>query len=41
VNQYLTLFTFLKLAILGAYLYFEARGHGVQEYMQVNWIGWP
>jgi hypothetical protein len=41
VNQYLTLFTFLKLAIIGAYLYFEARHHDVTDYMQVNWVGWP
>ena len=41
VNQYLTLFTFLKLAIIGAYLYFEARHHDVTDYMQVNWLGWP
>ena len=41
VNQYLTLFTFLKLAIIGAYLYFEARHHEVTDYMQVNWLGWP
>jgi hypothetical protein len=41
VNQYLTLFTFLKLAIIGAYLYFEARHHDITDYMQVNWLGWP
>ena len=41
VNQYLTLFTFLKLVIIGAYLYFEARHHDVKDYMQVNWLGWP
>jgi hypothetical protein len=41
VNQYLTLFTFLKLAILGAYLYFETRSHGITDYMQVNWLDWP
>lgn len=31
----------MKLAILGAYLYFETRSHGVSDYMQVNWLGWP
>jgi hypothetical protein len=31
----------LKLAIIGAYLYFEARHHDVADYMQVNWLGWP
>lgn len=35
------MFTFLKLAIIGAYLYFEARHHDVTDYMQVNWLGWP
>ena len=31
----------MKLSILGAYLYFEARHHDVTDYMQVNWLGWP
>ena len=41
VNQYLTLFSFLKLVILGAYLYFESRHQDIMDYMQVNWLGWP
>jgi hypothetical protein len=41
VNQYLTLFTFLKLAILGGYLYFESRNHDIMDYMEVNWLNWP
>ena len=41
VNQYLTLFTFLKMMILGAYLYFESKNHDITDYMQVNWLGWP
>jgi hypothetical protein len=41
VNQYLTLFSFLKIVILGAYLYFESRHQDITDYMQVNWLGWP
>jgi divalent metal cation (Fe/Co/Zn/Cd) transporter len=40
VNQYLTLFTFLKLVILASYLYFETRNQEILDYMQVNWLGW-
>ena len=40
MNQYLTLFSFLRMVILGAYLYFESRNQDIADYMQVNWLGW-
>ena len=33
MNQYLTLFTLMKLGIFGIYLYFESRSYNIQGYM--------
>ncbi|CDW76790.1 cation transporter [Stylonychia lemnae] len=40
MNQYLTLFTLLKIGIFGMYLYFESRNYNIDTYMQDNWFGW-
>eukprot|EP00347_Sterkiella_histriomuscorum_P010012 403339025 len=41
MNQYLALFTFLRMCVLGAYLYLESRNHQIHDYMNVNWLNWP
>jgi hypothetical protein len=41
MNTYLTLFSFLKMVILGAYLYFETKNQDITDYMAINWLGWP
>lgn len=37
-NHYLTLFTFLRLSCIGAYLYFESDYRSIVEYLQDNWL---
>ncbi len=41
MNSYLTLFTFLRMMILGGYLIIEARNQDISDYMHVNWLNWP
>ncbi len=41
MNSYLTLFSFLRLLIIGAYLFFESKNQPIGDYFQVNWLNWP
>ena len=41
MNQYITLFSILRMAVYFMYLYFEARHQQVFTYMNDNWLGWP
>ena len=41
MSFYLALFSFLRIGVIGVYLYMESRTFPVHDYMQVNWFNWP
>lgn len=35
------MFALIRILVLGAYIWLEARKMPLYTYMQVNWMGWP
>jgi len=41
INLYMSIYSLLRLAVFGLFLYMEKSHLEVQNYFQTNWLNWP